>query len=134
LTERAFGSQPKTAAADLALRLFGNGASTTASIAYVDGRPAAAGRLQLPPGRSFASIWEGCTVPELRKRGIYLALVADLARAARDRGDTYLTVDALDTSRPILERLGFIARTTVCAWNFAPKSPTRARSSVKLLF
>ncbi len=120
LTERAFGSQPKTAAADLALRLFGSGASTMASIAYVDGKPAAAGRLQLPPGRSFASMWEGCTDPELRNRGIYRTLVAERARTARDRGYKYLTVDALDTSRPILERLGFVALTTVCAWNFDP--------------
>jgi len=120
LTERAFGSQPKSAAADLALRLFGNGASTIASIAYVDGKPAAAGRLQLPPRRSFASMWGGGTDPELRKRGIYRTLVAERARTARDRGYTYLTVEALDTSRPILERLGFAALTTVCAWNFDP--------------
>jgi GNAT superfamily N-acetyltransferase len=120
VTERAFGSQPKTAAADLALRLFGNGASTIASIAYVDGNAAAAGRLHLPPGRSFASMWEGCTDPNLRRRGIYRTLVAERVRTARDRGYKYLTVDALDTSRPILERLGFIPITTVRAWNFSP--------------
>jgi ribosomal protein S18 acetylase RimI-like enzyme len=120
VTERAFGSQPKTAAAGLALRLFGNGASTIASIAYVDGNAAAAGRLQLPPGRSFASMWEGCTDPDLRRRGIYRTLVADRVRTARDRGYKYLTVDALETSRPILERLGFIPITTVCACNFNP--------------
>ncbi len=120
VSERAFGSQPKTAAAGLAVRLFGKGASTIASIAYVDGRPAAAGRLELPTGRSFASMWGGGTDPDLRKRGIYRTLVAERARAARERGYAYLTVDALDTSRPILERLGFVPITTVCAWNFVP--------------
>jgi ribosomal protein S18 acetylase RimI-like enzyme len=121
VTQRAFGEQPKSSAADLAPRLFGDGASTLASVAYVDGKPAAAGRLQLPPGRSFASMWGGGTDPALRKRGIYRALVAERARTARDRGYTYLTVDALDTSRPILERLGFIPITTVCAWNLRPR-------------
>jgi GNAT superfamily N-acetyltransferase len=117
VSERAFGSQPKTAAADLAVRIFGKGASTIASIAYVDGKAAAAGRLELPTGRSFASMWGGGTDPELRKRGIYRTLVAERARAARERGYAYLTVDALDTSRPILERLGFAPLTTVRAWN-----------------
>jgi len=120
VTERAFGQQPRTAAAALALRLFGNGASTIASIAYVNGNAAAAGRLPLPPGRSFASMWEGCTDPDLRRRGIYRTLVAERVRTARDRGYKYLTVDALDTSRPILERLGFIPITAMCAWNFSP--------------
>ena len=32
----------------------------------------------------------------------------------------YLTVDARDTSRPILERLGFIELTTVTGWTLAP--------------
>jgi len=41
---------------------------------------------------------------------------------ARDRGYKYLTVDALETSRPILEGLGFRAITTVRAWNFAGSS------------
>lgn len=120
VSERAFGPQEKTAAADLAVRIFGKGASTIASIAYVDGRAAAAGRLELPNDRSFASMWGGGTDPDLRKRGVYRTLVAERARAARERGYAYLTVDALDTSRPILERLGFAPLTTVRAWNFVP--------------
>lgn len=41
-------------------------------------------------------------------RGIYRALVAHRARIAAERGFRYLQVDALPTSRPILERLGFV--------------------------
>jgi predicted acetyltransferase len=65
-------------------------------------------------------MWEGCTDPEQRRRGIYHTLVAERVRTSRDRGYKCLAVDALDTSRPILERLGFIAVTTVCAWSFSP--------------
>src|SRR5713226_1870581 len=45
-------------------------------VAYADGAPVAAGRLEMPPGRSFAGLWGGGTVPDFRGRGIYRALVA----------------------------------------------------------
>ncbi len=85
-------------------------------VAYADGVPASAGRLRLPPGRPFASMWGGGTVPHLRARGIYRALVAARAGEARRRGYRYLTVDARESSRPILERLGFVRLTGVTGW------------------
>jgi len=106
VTTRAFGRSPKSLA-DFEPRLFSPEADMIAFVAHVDDKPAAAGRLELPPGRSFASIWGGGTDPLLRKRGVYRTLVAERAQLARDRGYRYLTVDALETSRPILERLGF---------------------------
>ena len=45
-------------------------------------------------------------------RGLYRATVAKRAELARERGYRWLYSDALPTSRPILERLGFVAITT----------------------
>jgi GNAT superfamily N-acetyltransferase len=90
-------------------------------VAYVDGSPVASGRLGLPPGRSFAGLWGGGTVPSFRHRGVYRALVHARADRAREAGYRYLTVDALETSRPILERLGFEAITTTRAWKWRPR-------------
>jgi GNAT superfamily N-acetyltransferase len=55
-------------------------------VAYAGGQPVSAGRLELPPGRSFAGLWGGATVAAFRGRGIYRALVAERAREARRRG------------------------------------------------
>ncbi|MDF3147385.1 GNAT family N-acetyltransferase, partial [Streptomyces sp. T21Q-yed] len=55
-----------------------------------------------------------------RGRGIYRALVAHRARAAVDRGYRYLQVDAMSTSRPILERLGFEPLTTTTPYVYTP--------------
>jgi GNAT superfamily N-acetyltransferase len=89
-------------------------------VVYADGRPASSGRLDLPKGRSFAGLFGGGTVPEFRNRGIYRALVAARAAAARELGYRYLTVDAQETSRPILEKLGFAPLTTTRAWVLSP--------------
>ena len=85
-------------------------------VAYADGRPVSAGRVELPPGRSFAGLWGGGTVPAYRGLGIYRGLVAARAEEALRRGYRYLRVDARDTSRPVLERLGFMALTSVTGW------------------
>jgi len=83
-------------------------------VAYAEGRPVASGGLELPSSRAFAGLYSGGAVPDYRGRGAYRALVAARAAEARRRGRRFLTVDARETSRPILERLGFtvLARTT----------------------
>ena len=91
-------------------------------VAYSERRPVSAGRLELPPGRAFASLWGGGTSPAYRGRGIYRALVAARAAAARGLGYHYLTVDALPTSRPILARLGFVPLTNITGWVLKPPS------------
>lgn len=85
-------------------------------VAYAGGRPVASARAEFPPGRSFAELWGGGTVVEYRRRGIYRALVRIRADEARLRGYRYLRVDARETSRPILERLGFVGLTGVTEW------------------
>jgi GNAT superfamily N-acetyltransferase len=95
-------------------------------VAYVGGRPVSEGRVELPPGRSFAGLWGGGTVPDHRGRGIYRALVAARAAEAGRRGFRYLTVDARnDTSRPILERLGFVPLTSITAWTLDASAGAR---------
>jgi GNAT superfamily N-acetyltransferase len=97
--------------ADPTVRLF---------VAYLDRRPVAAGRLELPDRRAFAGLWGGGTVPEARSRGVYRSLVRARAEFARRRGYQYLTVDARETSRPILERIGFVRLTGIRGWVLNP--------------
>ena len=87
-------------------------------VAYVEGRPASTGWIRFHPGRDFADLWGGSTLPDHRGRGLYRGLVAARADEARRHGVRYLTVDAGDDSRPILARLGFqaIDRITPHLW------------------
>jgi hypothetical protein len=64
--------------------------------------------IRFVPGTDFAGLWGGSTLKDFRGRGIYKALVA--VRAA----------DA-DDSRPILERLGFVAVTTTTPYIWRPR-------------
>jgi GNAT superfamily N-acetyltransferase len=79
-----------------------------------------AGWVRFPSGTEFATLWGGATLPAWRGRGIYRALVAHRARLAAERGRRYLEVDASDDSRPILERLGFVAVTTTTPYVWSP--------------
>jgi GNAT superfamily N-acetyltransferase len=87
-----------------------------AYVAYCDEMPVATGRMESVPGYAFASIWSGCTIPAFRHRGIFRALVTTRVEEARRRAHAYMAVDAADTSRPILERLGFCPITPVTGW------------------
>lgn len=85
---------------------------STQHLGYVvlDGqRPVSIGRLYTHPESSFGGLYGGATLTGDRGRGFYRAGVARRARDARELGARYLRVDALPTSLPILERLGFIA-------------------------
>lgn len=74
-------------------------------------------------GTEFATLWGGGTLPAWRSRGIYRAIVAYRADLAAQRGFRYLQVDASDESRPILERLGFVAVTTTTPFVWSPPTP-----------
>ena len=93
-------------------------------VACVDGTPAACGWIRFRPGGAFASLWGGSSLPELRQRGAYGALVEARLAEARARGARFVTVDAGPMSRPILQRRGFQVLTyaTACSW-----SDSRAR-------
>ncbi|MEU1480371.1 GNAT family N-acetyltransferase [Streptomyces sp. NPDC001668] len=105
--EKAFGTDSSRLRHQLLARLRDDPDTVVAVVALAGDVPVSAARMELVPGTRFAGLWGGGTVEGWRGRGIYRALVAHRARAAVDRGYRYLQVDALPTSRPILERLGF---------------------------
>jgi len=74
-------------------------------LAFVDGRPVAAGYASYTPLGLL--LFGGATLPAARARGAYRALVAARAREAATRGTPVLVTHAGQMSRPILERLGF---------------------------
>jgi GNAT superfamily N-acetyltransferase len=101
---------------DLAANVFGDRfelpEKAVAVVAIADGKPVSGGRVDFEDGVEFAGLFGGITLPEYRGRGFYRATVAKRAELARERGYRWLYSDALPTSRPILERLGFVAITT----------------------
>lgn len=101
---------------ELAARIFGRGFplpdNAVAVVVMADEQPVSGGRVDFEPGVEFAGLFGGVTLPEYRGRGLYRATVAKRAELARDRGYRWLYSDALPTSRPILERLGFVPITT----------------------
>ncbi len=87
-------------------------------LAMAGDEPVCAARIEFLPATEFAGLWGGGTLPQWRRRGIYRALVRYRAELAARRGYKYLTVDASEDSRPILEKVGFtrLAITTPYIW------------------
>ncbi|MFI9604120.1 GNAT family N-acetyltransferase [Streptomyces sp. NPDC052043] len=118
--EAAFGTDGSRLRHGVLARLAAEPDTLVAVVALAGGVPVSGARMELVPGTGFAGLWGGGTVEGWRGRGIYRALVAHRARAAADRGYRYLQVDASDQSRPILERLGFVALTTTTPYVYEP--------------
>ncbi len=91
-------------------------------VAMADDEPVSAARVEFVAGTDFAGLWGGGTVPAWRGKGIFKALVAYRAGLAAARGYRYLQVDALPTSRPILQRLGFVPVASTTPYVFTPAS------------
>jgi len=92
---------------------------TRAVVAYAGERPISAGRIEFYPDTDFAALFGGATVPDWRRRGIFRAIVAQRTAWAEEAGYRYLQTDASDDSRPILERLGFVAVGTTTPFKHA---------------
>lgn len=110
----AFDEDQAPMRAELEARL--SGGTLALFVAYAGARPIGAARLELPPERAFAGAYTGSVVPDHRGRGIYRALLRARAKEAARRGYDYLVVEAWETSRPILERLGFEPLTAYRKW------------------
>jgi hypothetical protein len=80
--------------------------------AYAGDEPASTAWIRFNPGRQFAELYGGATLPSQRSQGLYSSLVKARAREARSRGVRFLLVDPTAMSRPILEKLGFIFLTS----------------------
>jgi len=98
----------------------------TIVVAEAAGEVVCAGWVRFAAGTEFATLWGGGTHPAWRRRGIYRALVAYRANLASARGCSYLQVDASSESRPILERLGFVAVTTTTPYVWMPPADDHA--------
>ena len=107
-----FGGDHGPMIAAMHARLLEEPDSLAVVVAMAADGPVSAARVDFHAGTDFASLWGGGTLPQWRRRGIYRAMVACRTRLAAERGFTYLRTDALPTSRPILEKLGFIRLST----------------------
>ncbi len=88
-------------------------------VAYSESRPVGFGRVTAPRNSQFSGLWGGSVLPEFRGRGIYRALLsARIQHVRKFDSIRYLRVDALPTSRPILEKYGFkeVASTWPAEW------------------
>ncbi|MGW7369937.1 GNAT family N-acetyltransferase [Streptomyces sp. NPDC054841] len=119
--EQAFGTDSSRLRAQLLTQLSARPATVVAVVAMAGDVPVSSSRLELSPGRDFAGLWGGGTVPGWRGRGIYRASVAFRSGIAAARGYRYLQVDAMPTSRPILRRLGFTALSTTTPYVYRPE-------------
>jgi GNAT superfamily N-acetyltransferase len=95
-------------------------------VAMEGDEPVSSARIEYLPGMDFAGLWGGTTLPQWRRRGYYRALIGYHAQLAADRGYRYLTVDALPTSRPILERVRFSWAATTTPYTWSPSCPPAA--------
>ena len=106
IQHESFGEDPAQVSVEEARADFDvEGVVGSTFLAFVDERPAAAGYASYTPLGLL--LFGGATLPSLRGRGAYRALVAARAREAAQRGTPVLVTHAGQMSRPILERLGF---------------------------
>ncbi|UTV29034.1 GNAT family N-acetyltransferase [Photobacterium atrarenae] len=86
----------------------------TIYVVYEQSRPVSSAWIVYRDESPFASIWGGSTLAAFRGRGYYSALLHQRINDAKRRGKQFLTIDASDMSRPIVEKHGFqlIATTT----------------------
>jgi GNAT superfamily N-acetyltransferase len=90
-----------------------------AFVAYSDRQPAGSGRVTASQDSQFAGLWGGGVLPEFRGQGVYRALLrARIDHVRQFDSIRYLRVDAMPTSRPILEKYGFkrVASTWPAKW------------------
>jgi hypothetical protein len=118
VAEAVFGTDYSMTSGKLADAIRAGNRNPLGYVAMCDGEPASIGRLYTHPDSHFGGLYGGATIERFRGRGLYRALVAARARDAREFGAKHLVVDALPTSRPILERLGFVHLTDTwpCEW------------------
>ncbi|HEY8027593.1 MAG TPA: GNAT family N-acetyltransferase [Burkholderiaceae bacterium] len=83
-------------------------------VVYVGDIPVASSRMEI--AGSFGQLYGGGVIPAWRGRGIYRAMVAARRQAAQERSLRYLSTEAADSSRPILESLGFVAAGRETTW------------------
>ncbi|NJC72653.1 GNAT family N-acetyltransferase [Planosporangium thailandense] len=120
LESEVWGQDLSRLADDLISRIEADPNGIAVFAAEAAGAVVSAAWLMFRSGTEFAGLLGGSTSADWRGRGIYRALVAHRAKLAANRGVRYLQVDASEDSRPILQRLGFLAVTTTTPYVWAP--------------
>jgi len=118
VAEESLGKKYSFTCNELALAVKNRSTQHLGYVAYDGPEPVSIGRLYTHPLSAFGGLYGGTTRPAYRRRGFYRTVVAQRAREAMELGAGYLIVDALPTSRPTLERLGFVhlTETIPCEW------------------
>jgi GNAT superfamily N-acetyltransferase len=111
MVDRAWGMPPGTCKQGVdELRKYDKGTvyEPRIFIAFHDGKPAAFSVMELYDDLPVIRIAGGATDPAFRGKGLYKAMVQARLDAARKLGKSHLVVQAIiDTSAPILKRMGF---------------------------
>ena len=89
-------------------------------VIYAHGQPVASAQVDFTPSSIFAGLWAGTTLKAFRGNGYYQILLNYRINEAKLRGCQYMTIDALETSRPIVEKHGFEFITTTTPYIFTP--------------
>lgn len=90
-------------------------------VAYNGVGPVSSGAITLFPKLGFAMLWRGGTVPEARGRGAYKAILKERMRFAKETGISLVGLYAkLETSAPIVDRLGFTGQGHMTFWDRPP--------------
>lgn len=118
VAEEALGKEYSFTCNELATAIKNGSTQHLGYVAYDGPEPVSIGRLYTHPLSMFGGLYGGTTRPAYRRRGFYRAVVAQRARDAMEFGAKFLIVDALPTSRPTLEKLGFrqMTETIPCEW------------------
>ncbi len=122
-----------TATFDLLLDVFGNnrevspkallGRALTTQTFFLgrfEGVAVSCGRLEVPNGCAFGDLYGGATHKDYRRRGFYRPVVHARCAEAVRLGCAYVFSEALPTSRPILDALGFEPLCEVTGFVFNP--------------
>ena len=107
VAEEAFNKDYTFTCGELASAMAQGARQHLGYIAYVGAEPVGIGRLYTHPLSEFGGLYGGATLERYRRRGCYGAVVSARAIDAMEFGARYLLVDALPSSRPLLERMGF---------------------------
>jgi len=126
VSQRCFGHAVAPPAADVLANELAHytpaDARATRFVAYAaDGAAIGCGGLTLDRAAGVGFLWAGGTLEGHRGRGVYTALVDARAAHARQAGLTHVGVFAkLDTSSPILGRIGFETLGQMVLWVRTP--------------
>ncbi len=95
--------------------------SNVGFVCYEGSSPVGCARLYPNPGMNFSGLYGGGILPSHRGRGCYRNLLAARAHYASDAGCQNLLIDALPTSKPIVETLGFQAISVTTPYKLSPE-------------